>query len=117
MYQYLGYSEKMSLEEFVKTVLQDEEHDFSWFMAPQSDYIYDVDGNSKVDFIGKYERLQDDFDFVSDTLGLLRTDLPVINKTNNEVSKNPLHLEFTSKAKDIVLDFYAEDFTNFGYGS
>ncbi len=46
----------------------------------QLDYMTGTDGKPAVDFIGKYESLQEDFDTVMDRIGIPRIDLKRINK-------------------------------------
>ena len=73
----------------------------------QSEYL-DID----VDFIGRYENLQDDFDYVCGQLNIDSHKLPHYNK-----SKEHNHWEsyYTDELKEIVYEFFKEDFERFEY--
>jgi hypothetical protein len=53
--------------------------EMAWFVGPQSDFIYDEDGQLLVDFVGRFERLQADFDIICRRLGMPPTQLPHVN--------------------------------------
>ena len=73
----------------------------------QSAYL-DID----VDFIGRYETLQDDFDYVCEQLNIETYKLPHYNK-----SKQHNHWEsyYTDELKEVVYNYFEDDFKNFGY--
>src|SRR5690606_16567753 len=52
-----------------------------WFVCPQSDYLLDEDGEVRVDFIGRYENLQKDFEKVCEKIGLPPLEVPYVNKS------------------------------------
>lgn len=45
-------------------------------MLPQVDYLRDLSGTMLMDFVGRYERLQQDFDHVCEQIGLSSRSLP-----------------------------------------
>jgi len=53
--------------------------EMAWFVGPQSDFIYDEDGRLLVDFVGRFERLQADFDVICRRLGMSPEPLPHVN--------------------------------------
>ncbi len=53
--------------------------EMAWFVGPQSDFIYDEDGRLLVDFVGRFERLQPDFDAICRRLGMPPRPLPHVN--------------------------------------
>ena len=54
--------------------------EMAWFVGPQRDFIYDEAGALLVDFVGRFERLQDDFDEICRRLGRPATPLPRVNQ-------------------------------------
>lgn len=53
--------------------------EMAWFVGPQSDFIYDDDGRLLVNFVGRFERLQADFDIICRRLGMPPEPLPHVN--------------------------------------
>jgi hypothetical protein len=83
----------------------------SWVhFVPQADFILDDADRLMVDFLGRFERLGDDFRQVADRLGC-DAQLPKINATGRE--------HFTSyydeESYAIVRRVYARDIAAFGY--
>lgn len=53
--------------------------------------------NQLVDFVGRFENLQEDFDYICDKLNIKTTQLPVLNKTN--------HTHYTDYYTDQTREF------------
>ena len=47
-------------------------------------WILDDDGNCLVDFIGRFENMQEDFNIVCDKIGIPRQQLPHLNKSEHK---------------------------------
>jgi len=77
----------------------------------QIDYLVDDAGAVIVDFIGRFEQLQADFDEVTNRLGLGNISLPRIN-----VSRHASYPEYyTPATAQQVGRLYARDIERFGY--
>ncbi len=81
-------------------------------MLKQSDFIARHNGELLVDFMGRYETLQDDFDKVCEHLALPQKTLPRVNVSKTTKASEGL-LEAASIA--IINDYFSRDFEMFGY--
>ncbi len=76
---------------------------------PQTHPFYCID---QADFMGRFERLEDDFQEILDRLGIPRQPLNHMNKTNR-VKKTMDY--FDPETWQRAVEFYAEDFDRLGY--
>ncbi len=86
LYRHLSYGVSFRdylLGEFRKKVWKE----MHWFVRPQVEFVTDGDGTLLVDFVGRFERLQADFDAICQQLGLPPTNLPHVNKAEDHARK------------------------------
>jgi hypothetical protein len=76
----------------------------------QKSFVVDENNNLIVDFIGKFENIQKDFNKVCDRLDI-RTSLPHINKSKHK----PYYEYFDKKTSNMIIEAYEEDYNFFGY--
>lgn len=81
------------------------------FTRNQYDYFTDREGKIAVDFIGRFERLQEDFEKVLTDLKLPRYVLPVINASK----KKDYRSYYDEKTIKIVGNRFEKDIKYFGY--
>jgi hypothetical protein len=67
--------------------------------------------NTNIDFIGKIETINKDFEKVLEVLGLPRVKLPRLNATSHDVYSK----YYCEESRKIIGEFYQEDFYFFGY--
>ena len=70
-----------------------------------------IEGNIVVDFVGKFEKLQEDFDYVCERVGMESVKLPHVKKTKH----NYYSEYYTEKLINIVEEVYVSDITRFDY--
>lgn len=76
----------------------------------QKDFLYDG-SNKLVDFIGKIENLQEDFDLICEKIGIEKIKLPHLNKSNDKSYRE----FYNDKTKDLLYKAYKDDIELLGY--
>jgi len=115
LYKYLEYVNKCDFKtflfsEFKKTLTKE----MPWFISPQRDFICSDDGTLLVDYIGRFESLQNDFNVVCEKIGIPKTKLPHINKSPASVS--PAYQDYyDEESMEFVAQFYQKDIEMFDY--
>src|SRR5690606_33093610 len=101
MYKWHGFHQICSFRSFVAHELTGwlwrNKH---WFVRPQCDFVCDDDGRLLVDYVGRYETLQADFDVVCERLGLPPTPLPRVN--DNHSGKNQAQSDVRRELKRLA---------------
>jgi hypothetical protein len=77
----------------------------------QLDYLTDDNGDIIVDFVGKYENLQDDVSTVFKALRLESLPLPHVNKSQHKHYSE----YYTEETKNLIAKRYSRDIQFFGY--
>jgi chondroitin 4-sulfotransferase 11 len=86
-------------------------HHLSYNLQNQVDWISDAEGNPLVNFVGRFERLREDWQVVCDALKLGDLKLPHLNAT----TPVDYHEFYTPKMAEIVRTVNARDIAAFGY--
>ena len=83
-------------------------------LSLQSDYLVDLHGNTIVDFIGKYEQLSEDFDFVCEKLKLPKgINLGHARKATDR--KSDYRSYYTDHTRELVAKHFAADIERLNY--
>ena len=79
--------------------------------SKQIDFITDRKKNNIADFVGRFENLQQDFDFICDRIQIPRQKLPHKNKTQHRHYTQ----YYNEERKEIVRNVFSEDIALFNY--
>lgn len=83
----------------------------SWVhVRPQCDFICDCEGRNRMDFTGRFERLDEDFRIVADRLGIAGG-LDVTNRSGRRDYRD----YYDAETREIVAAFYHTDIDRLGY--
>lgn len=140
IYNYLGYRDKYTLNDFLKKkFLPEILPEMYWFVGPQTDYIFSQSGQLLVDYVGRFETLQQDFDTICRSIGLPEKELPHVNNSKKKrghkgflqtvfsgalpgaQKKNPRDSHasygdyYDDESIDIVAEIYRRDIEMFKY--
>ena len=132
-YCYRQYYKKYSFREFVLNGLptRNRYSDSYRHIMPQSEFILDENGQPLVDFIGRFENLQSDFEAVCAKLSIDGAMLPFRNQSDKRkgameilrrvLSKDTRHSEtsyssyYDKDLRERVAEMYAADIRAFNY--
>ncbi len=79
----------------------------------QSDYVKDLSGEIVVDFVGRYERLQEDFDEVCKRIGLPLRALPHKRQAKDRASDYRRY--YDDATAELIATYFKPDIDAFGY--
>jgi len=77
----------------------------------QKDFIYDEQDKLLVDFVGKFENLQSDFDKICLRIGVRPEILPLKQQSEHAYYKE----YYNDRTKDLVYKTFQADIDRFGY--
>jgi hypothetical protein len=91
-----------------------EDKDFSYYDArafqPQVEWLKDNEGKISIDFIGKFESINKDFDQIRSVIGVEQS-LPHLNASK----RTGYRTYYDDETRDIVARWFREDIETFGY--
>ena len=100
--------------DFLKFAKKTREENKKWIADhfwPQTKYFLDCNGKQIVDFIGRFENIEDDFLKVTKKIGKPYTKLPHIQKTRHINYRK----YYNKEAKELFLNMYHDDIKYLGY--
>ena len=102
-----------SFDDFVIRGLEKGHFRSHLLFLPQSNFIAGPNGKLMIDFVGRFENIEADFNIIAKKLGLK----PILPKENVTISKTKCykHAYNNSKSINIINEIYKEDIINFDY--
>ena len=103
---------KIGFENFVFSFYTDYINEIHHHGLGQSYWLLDHDNKAEfVNYIGRFERLQEDFNLICDSIGLARVNLDKVN-----VSKHETYPSYYNKnTEKMIMDKFIVDVNKFGY--
>ncbi len=95
----------------MKQTIQNEKTQQQILFRPQHEFVMNQSGQLMVDYVGKYEALQSDFDHICHQIDLPFATLSPVNVSQRE----PYLHYFDQELQELVYSFYRRDFVLFGY--
>lgn len=132
-YRYRNYFQHLSFRDFVLNKLPKPGWDDKYrHVMPQYDMLHDAQGKLMVDFVGRFESLQQDFDQICGRLGIAESALPHRNRSDKKSRglkrrfRNFLYMNGENRIKQAVqfydkdvrqavAEYYRKDIETFGY--
>ena len=105
--------ENLSFEDWVRHVYAEQYPVYrsrEVLFLPQSDWVTDECGELLVDFVGRFERFEENFQYVCNQIGI-EASLPHKNKS----SRDPYPTYYTDETANIVARYFKKDIERFGY--
>jgi hypothetical protein len=118
-YRYRNYLHHKSFKDFVMNKLPSPGWDDKYrHVMSQTDMLYSGSGELLVDFVGKFEHLQADFDKLCQHWGFEDTNLPHVNssdKKSREIRRKTRNFLYRNKESDLnrYVDFYDDETQNY----
>lgn len=105
------HQRQLSFEEYLRLPEFHPMHrDYFWH-SNQVDWLRSLNHEIELDYIGRFENLQEDFDRVCDGIGMARRELPHRNSSSHGHYTD----YYTDATREIVARLYAKDIEYFGY--
>jgi len=138
-YKYMGMPDNLGFKQYLTGKFQTKEwKNMYWFTRPQSEFLYDEGGQLMVDFVGRFENLQADFNEACERIGIGAVELPCVNRSEQKPAKSTSALSqakklfspsdsavtvtskryqdyYDDESRGLVAELYKRDIELFGY--
>lgn len=108
---YGWFKPNITFKEFVFAIYSTPDEYSEVHFKSQYDFLYNKEGKLLVDFVGKFEELDKDFDYVCKKINIE----PVKLTHRNSTSRNHYSTYYDSRTKKMISERYKKDIKFFGY--
>ena len=105
----------IDFEDFVTNYLRKPSIQKHIHFIPQYEFLISYNNKLAIDFLGFFENIKNDFNYVKKKLSKNNSILEHINKTNSNEKKKDYTDFYSDEMKDIVEEIYKKDIELFGY--
>lgn len=105
-----------SFENFVCEVCNEVntyKHNRGWHFAKQTDWLFNLDKNVCLNYVGRFEDINNDFKIICDRLSVPFTPLKKLNASKR--SATTYRDVYTDKTKSLIAEAYAEEIEYFDF--
>ncbi len=107
-----AFHSEMPFEEFVDAICNIPDEDSNNHFKSQHKFVSDSNGEPLVDFIGKFEKMEEDFSHICRKLNIKKIELPRIRINRN---RKPYQYYYNKETIEKVRKRYSKDIEMFGY--
>lgn len=107
---FKNLSHYTDFEQFVQGWVNEKNIEDYFHFIPQHKFICDQSMSIKVDYVGRFENIDKDFDFISKKIGI-NDSLPYVNKSNRKAYQS----YYSKETQAIVARVYKQDVEAFNY--
>lgn len=108
---------KVSFKDFIKKI-KNKEIPHMWRQAPMIDWIINKDGSIAMDYIGRFETLDESYKIACNKIGIINpAPLLKLNSAKSKTGKERKSYQeyYDNETKDMVADIYQNDLDVFNY--
>lgn len=107
---YLYFIRDMEFKKYVEALYEGKPITTA-ISATHLPWMLNQEGEFDIDFVGRFENLQEDFNFICSKVGLPEITLPVKNKTKH----NHYSSYYDDESKEMVAEVFKEDINKFKF--
>lgn len=116
-HKYMGFDKNYEFKSFLtyvyKAMIRKEQYEL---IGPQSEFVCGEDEKILMDYIGKFERLQSDFDSICQKIGFPPIKVPHVNKTTSTSPSYKRYQDYyDNESRELIAELYKKDIGLFEY--
>jgi len=98
------FYKEMSFKDFLKVIISIDPENYDNHFRPQHEFLYDSNKQLAIDYVGKFENINNDFSYILNKINLPKEELPILNKTNYKESYDEEAIDIAKKVYGVKKD-------------